>query len=391
MAPAVTLPRAPSPPPAPRRAPPAGPGERGIALLLVLLFIPLVFAIVGELAYDSEVEHRSALNVKDQAVIEYGIDGEFELALARLRYDKRQNEVDSEFDDWAEKEARDDAESGVALTTVVSDEGGKFNLARLVTGTEAQQARAKEILVRILDLYREETSVDVSLVDAQELVEKIGMHLRRESSAGQIPHPKTNPPGVPLLLDQLVFVDPKRMPDLLVDVRTRDGRVADGLHRYVTAFGGSKVNLNTAPLLVLQSFFADSRDRDYAGGIVDRRNGATVEGQPATPSGMGASPQTPGPSDSTDPLDPEQGNPFTDVNQITEVEGLTMEVLQRNGIEPANDFDVKSDFFSIRVIGETNATQRIEFYVVERVASDGFRFLLHQERTDALLTDDVPR
>jgi type II secretory pathway component PulK len=378
----------------PRRPPgrPRARSQRGIALLLVLLFLPLVFAIVAELAYDSEVEHRSALNVKDQAVIEYGIDGEFELALARLRYDKRQNEVDSEFDDWAEQETRSDPESGVSLSTVIADEGGKFNLARLVTGTEVQQARAKEILVRILDFYREETPVDVSLVDAQELVEKIVAHLRRESAPGQIPHPKTNPPGVPLLLDQLVFVDPKRMPDLLVDVRTRDRRVAPGLHRYLTAFGTTKVNLNTAPLLVLQAFFSDPRDRDYAQGIIDRRDGAAVDEAPApSTSGMGGTtPTTPDPRDPQG-FDEEQGNPFSDVNQITEVEGLTMEVLQRNQIEPSADFDVKSDFFSIRVVGETNATQRIELYVVERVAADGFRFLLHQERTDPLLTDDVPR
>jgi hypothetical protein len=264
---------------------------------------------------------------------------------------------------------------------VVSDENGKFNLARLSSGNDAQQNRAKEILTRILDLYREETSEDVSLVDAQEIAEKIVAHLKREAAPGQVPHPKTNPPGTPLLLEELVFVDAKRMPGLLVDVRTKDRKVASGLHRYVTVFGTGKVNLNTAPKLVLEAFFPEQRDREFAQGIIDRRSGAT-EVEPAP--GMASMTET------EEETDEETGNPFTDVNQITEVEGLTLEVLQRNLIEPANDFDVKSDFFSIRVTGETMATQRLELYVVERVGVEGFRFHLHQERTDPLLATEEP-
>jgi hypothetical protein len=352
--------------------------QRGIALLVVLLFLPIIFAIVGQLAFDSEVEHRAAVNVKDLAIIEYAIDGEFELSLARLTYDKRQSDVDSEFDDWAKPASeRERAATEVMVSSEVADETGKFSLTRLTSGSEAQQTRAREILVRIIDLYREETSEDVSLVDAQEIVENIVAHLRRETAPGGVPHPKTNPPGVPLLLEEMLFVDPKRMPNLLIDVRTREKRIAEGLQRYVTTFGTGKVNLNTAPLLVLQAFFSEPRDRELAQGIIDRRSGP-----PATDTGR-PSPSTPAGEEE------ETGNPFTDVNQITEVEGLTTEVLTKNGIEPANDFDVKSDFFSIRITGETKATQRLELYVVERVGTDGFRFLLHQERTDPVLEEET--
>ena len=64
------------------------------------------------------------------------------------------------------------------------------------------------------------------------------------------------------------------------------------------------------------------------------------------------------------------------------VNGLTAEVIQRNGIDLAVEFDVKSDYFGIRIQGATARTQRDELFVVERVKTDGFRFLLHQERTD---------
>jgi type II secretory pathway component PulK len=359
-------------PPLPRALPASS--ERGIALLVVLLFMPIVFAIVGQLAYESEIEHRAAINVKDQAVLEYAIDGEFERALAILRYDRRQNEVDSEFDDWADKGGGTRTGGEAGLSTLIADENGKFFLGRLTAGNDAQQNRAKEIFVRILDLFREGSQEDVSLVDAQEIAEKVIRHLKREAAPGQIPHPKTNPPGTPLLLEELVFSDPKRVPGWLVDVRTKDKKVAPGLHRYLTVFGSGKVNLNTASKLVLEAHFSEPRDREFAQGIINRRNG-TAEDEPA-----------PGMTDTeSEQPDAEAGNPFTDVNQVSEVEGLTMEVLQRNGIEPANDFDVKSDFFSIRVTGETDATNRLELYVVERVGAEGFRFHLHQERTDPLL------
>ena len=53
---------------------------------------------------------------------------------------------------------------------------------------------------------------------------------------------------------------------------------------------------------------------------------------------------------------------------------------------------MKSDVFGIRIQGATKRTQRDELYVVERAkAADGtlgFRFLLHQERTDPLLATE---
>jgi hypothetical protein len=80
------------------------------------------------------------------------------------------------------------------------------------------------------------------------------------------------------------------------------------------------------------------------------------------------------------------------VNQIKDgsVEGLTDEVLQRNGIDPGADFTTKSDHFSIRIEGATERTQRDELYVVQRAKNKesdtwGFRYLLHQERTDRVL------
>ena len=370
-------------PTAPRR--PAR--ERGFALLLVLLLTSIAIVLVTELAFQSSLEHMAAANVSDLEVIEYAVDGQFELALAMLKYDKKQNEVDSEYDEWNSKEKRSRTDEDVQMNQRIFDECGKFNLSRLVTGPEPQQKRAREQLVRILTLFRPEAPEDYMLSsgEAGQVADKLLEYLKREGAIGEVPKPKTSTPGVPLLLDEIVFADPKRLPALLVDVKWK-GKTYPGLHRYLTVFGPGKVNLNTAPLVVLESFFTQE-DRDAAQKILDRRNSAPEESGSGSGSGSGSS-MSSSQNGSSDTEEGAGGNPFTEVNQVNQVEGVTQEILQRNGIDLANDFDVKSDFFAIWIQGSTTRTQRNELYVVERVKSDGFRYLLHQERVDPLL--DVP-
>jgi type II secretory pathway component PulK len=360
--------------------------ERGFALLLVLLLSSIALVLVADLSYQSRLEHLAAENVSDLTSIEYSIDGHLELALAHLTYDKKQNEVDSEYDEWNKKELQERKDEGVALRQWIQDEAGKFNLHLLAKGNDAQQARAKDVLMRILDRFREETDEDLSQGTAQDFADRIAAYLKRDgTAAGGVPRPKTQTPGMPLLLDEIVFVDPKNMPGLLVDKETKEeGKPAPGLWRYLTAFGDGKVNLNTASAVVLGAYFTDARDRDFAQAIVDRRN------QPPSESGTGG---TGAGMTTASTEENAAGNPFTDVNQLTDgsVEGaepLTLQILTKNGIDPGVDFTTKSEFFSVRIHGETERTRRMELYVVERVktqTADGFRFLLHQERTDPLL------
>jgi general secretion pathway protein K len=362
-------------------------GDRGFALLLVLMLVPVVIVLVVELAYQSGLENLAAQNVSDTGLIEYAVDGQFEVALGLLKYDKKQGEaVDTEYDGWNGSENRSRADGDVQLSMRVFDEQGKFNLVRCVTGNEQQQGKAVQTLVRVLDLFREgingeiEKGGDLDLGAAEDLAEKIVKYVRRDGATGQVPKAKTTPPNVPLLLDEIVFADPKLLPKLLVDVRVGD-KVAPGLHRFLTVYGSGRINVNTAPLVVLQALFAISADRDLAQGIIDRRRSEPDTSNTGSVAAMNAAaaPQGNGTTG---------GNPFSDVNtQLTDgsISGLTAEVLQKNGIVTAEDLDVKSDFFSIRIQGATQRTQRDELYVVERVKTDGFRFLLHQERTDPLL------
>ena len=374
-------------------------GERGFALLLVLLMTTIAIIVVAELAYQAGLEILAANNVSDQGLIEYAIDGQFEIALANLKLDKKSSDkdLDAETETWNNKDIRQRTDGDVALTMRIFDEAGKFNLVRLVTGNEAQQLRAKEVFIRILDLFRDGIAEDKSKGgdlnqgEAEEVADRIIKYLKREGATGQVPKPKTLPASVPLLLDEIQFVDTKdnhMMDVLMVDLKVKD-QVAPGLHRFVTVYGAQRINVNSAPLVVLKALFSQSGDQSYAQAIIDRRRGqadtSSSSSVPAMSSSSGSSSGT---------TDAGAGNPFETVQGLVDgsVNGLTDDVLRKNGIDAAVELDVKSDVFGIRIQGATKRTQRDELYVVERAkAADGtvgFRFLLHQERTDPLLTTE---
>jgi type II secretory pathway component PulK len=150
--------------------------SRGFALLLVLLLVSVAMVVVTELAFQADYELLAARNVSDMMQIEYAIDGQLEVVLGQLRYDKRQNDAnDTEFDEWNSERMRSRRDGDVGLETRVVDEQGKFWVGNLVTGTDARKTRAKEVLVRILDLFREGISADktrggdLDVADAEEI------------------------------------------------------------------------------------------------------------------------------------------------------------------------------------------------------------------------------
>ncbi len=184
-----------------------------------------------------------------------------------------------------------------------------------------------------------------------------------------------------ILLDELEFlpaVGDQRFSHLLNDQKDESG-VAPGLRRFVTIYGDGKLNLNTVEEVVLQTYFPQNPELSER--IIDRRETASEEDEP---------------SFSSDDESDTTGNPYTSVEQINEVEGVSAPTLQKNGVDVGLDFTTKSHYFSMRIIGETQTSRRDELFVIERVpgaaegdAIEGFRLLLRQERTDILETLDA--
>jgi type II secretory pathway component PulK len=351
--------------------------ERGIALLVVIMLGAILVPFAAEFAYQITLEAITADNVTDQLAIDNAIESQYQIVLARLRYDGQRNETDTYEDPWNDDQvrSRSDEDSGVRIETHVFDEQAKLNVRNLAQGSPERQEVWKARLIEVLKRFRQDTKWDVSS-QAEEIANDVTRWLRGQANRGNIPSPKTIDDRPILVLEELVFVNEIfEREQLLVD-RREGSEVAPGLHRYLTVHGNGKINLNTADKLVLQAIFA--RDPEIADRIIERREGSAAgEEEP--------------PPDEEEGAEGPQGDPFTDPNQVNEVEGVTQPILVANKVIPAEDFDVRSNVFSMRIAAQSDASRRDELFIVERVPGsdpngpiEGFRHLLCQERTDVL-------
>ncbi|MDJ0522802.1 MAG: type II secretion system protein GspK [Planctomycetota bacterium] len=349
--------------------------QAGIALLVVMMLGAIIIPFAAEFAYQISIESITASNVTDQLALDNALESQCQIVLARLSYDGTGNQTDSYDDSWNDEElrSRTDEDSGVNLSTVIFDEQGKFNLHMLAEASPERKAIWKERLAELIKRFRADTKFDAG-ARADEIAEEISRWVNGQTSRGTIPKPNTQDDRTMLVLEELKFVsDVFERERLLEDIREGED-VAPGLHRYITVYGTGKVNLNTADKVVLQAFFKN--DPDIADRIIERRQGTAEEDEDTS---FDESEESGG------------GNPFTDANQIMEVEGVTQPLLLANKVIPAEDFDVRSNFFGIRIAAQKEQSRREELFVVQRVPGndpngeiEGFRHLLCQERTDPL-------
>lgn len=353
--------------------------ERGVALLIVLLLTLIIVPFAAEFSYQISLETMTADNVTAQLAIDNAIDSQYEAFLARLRYDAIGNEYDSYDDSWNDESirSRTDEQSEVQLESVVFDEQSKLSVRMLAEGSEAEKQLWKARFVHVFRKYREGTRYDAT-GNAEELVDSLFRWLNSAATRGDLPKPKMEGDAPMVVLEELLFVDERFEKDNLLHDRRDGEETAPGLHRYVTVYGTGRVNLNTAPRIVLEAFFP--LDPDIAQRIIDRRGGNSEEEEE--------------PEEETETGTSSTGNPFTDVNQVNELEGVTPNLLRANNVDLQRDFTVKSDTFVVRIAGESRNARREELYAVQRVPAadanaplEGFRHLLCQERTDPLEAD----
>jgi general secretion pathway protein K len=126
-------------------------GERGIALIVVLLVISIIVAVTVQLNYGTRSDIYEAANFSDGIRLTYVAKSGFNYGIARLLDDKTVQ--DTLTDEWAEPSLISDKSeelfSGGGFEVVIEDESGKIPVNKLVQGSTVNQF-IRDMMIRLL-------------------------------------------------------------------------------------------------------------------------------------------------------------------------------------------------------------------------------------------------
>ncbi|MHC4338774.1 MAG: hypothetical protein ACYSX0_00990 [Planctomycetota bacterium] len=375
--------------------------ERGVALVLVLVILPLVAIVMTQLHFETTIGDRLAGNTLANQQFKQAILARQRQMRVRLMRDLRDDEANAQqgnaldhySDDWgpeveggstATTVSKGDKDRGddVTLYTEVFDEQGKFNLNLLRHTDAARRNRAFETFRNLLDFFRdarfgdlEDNDWDLTEPEAQEVADAVLKFVKGEERDERVPVselPKPTPElnqGI-LTLDDLNFshrlFTEKRLLERFSDLES--GQVIMGLQDYLTIHGDGKVNANTAPVQVLRAMFREPEGQEIVAAEIYRSRGGflnTEEDQEqATQKAQERQDlEEEGDDEGLDELD--QG--YRNINDLQQVEGLSDGAfLRRNGIDLARDFSTRSNFFTVRITAQRENFMRQHRVVWER-------------------------
>ncbi|MHC5036718.1 MAG: type II secretion system minor pseudopilin [Planctomycetota bacterium] len=373
--------------------------NRGIALILSFLVLIVLTVVVMQLVYTSRVERSLARNFRDGLENLYAARSGFVLAKGVLLSDW--DAFDSPEADWMRE--RTGIEAGeITISFVILDEEGKFNLRLITDPDEKKKAWARGVLQRLITLARERTR-NSKEPSPQKIFETLVRWAER-GETGRDFQPGGGGSGEEgrdrrfLSLKELLFIEDftdellygekisakeeaeaiKKSAtdklDALTEgnledlVDTLDDEEEEGeeeeedpipLAEILTVWGNGKINLNTAPLIVLQSLHPQMT-AELASALDERRKeprepdleeGNTQGGgfPSATPAGEEEALEKPG---------------FRAVNEIKDIEGI-VDAAKTPPLDIHEDIKtflkVKSKVFRVRVIVKNEQlTQRYE-------------------------------
>ncbi len=240
--------------------------QGGVALILVLIFTVLLYVIVAELVTTARMSRltgeNDALLARMRSQADYTVQRVEELLLDDLMgaaagaegaggmADALGGGEAPEADEGADTESSRDnwyhptgfADGDLTAFVWVEDENRKFNILTLASPDEEFARVSRERLVRLIDVLREETELDLTTSDgiqiADEFIEWIETRTRDEE---RIPRPKLKTDSdlrrelsIPLHLDELMMLR-SVTEDLFFD-KVLDGRVIPGLESALTVY-----------------------------------------------------------------------------------------------------------------------------------------------------------
>ncbi len=367
-------------------APTENTGERGVALLIVLLVLLFTSILAVDLKSTASLHKRLATNRRDDFLMRQRLRGQVEILKQLLLLDQEENNLETLDDRWLEDrytafqslpdEEEEDEEAAepvssedFELTARIEDEARKFNLHNLVVEDDDLRAHWEKVFVRLLMIYREDDSrSSLSQSEAEDLLRNLKEWLDRQDE-DRAPRPHT-------ILENRILITPDEL--LMVKGFTRDifydlppedeeDESPPGLYRYLTLWSEGPINVNTADEPVVHALFEDG-DRDLADLFLSWR-AEEAEDQEGNP----------------DPEDDPDMNAVSSAQDLAKVDGIDPEDLQRNLLN-ATTVTGRSNSFSIHLEGESSeGLRRQERWVLQR-NSVGFTTLLFEERHDPIYT-----
>jgi len=246
--------------------------ERGVALLLAILVLALLVALILEFDSEARREYREASAFRDNFKATVLTRAAVQAARAVLQMDHLKDKqtgqmYDATTDLWAfpiEKYAIGDG----LMTAQIQDERSKLNLNELATAVDPNVKKTKVLrfkrLFSLLQINPELVDAIVDWVDADDIPEPAGA----ESVYYQALRPSYRAANAPL----------QTMREMRL-IKGMTPEIVDKLLQYVTVYpqeGESRININTADVLVLQAL--DPRiSQTMAGEIIQNRPFKTVQ------------------------------------------------------------------------------------------------------------------
>lgn len=306
--------------------------ERGIALLLTLLVLTLLVALILEFDVEARREYRDAAAFRDNFKATVLARAAVQAARGVLQQDFIKDKQTGEFFDaptdiWAFPISNYAIGDGV-LSAQIEDERGKFNLNDLAAGGDPIAKKTK--VLRFKRLF-ELVQVNPDLVDA--IVDWVDQDEVPEAAGAESPYYQTLRPSYRAANAPL---------QTLLELRLIKGvtpEIIEKLSKLVTVYpqeGESRVNVNTAGLLVLQAL--DPRiTQGVASDIIQARPFKTIQ----------------------------------DLDRVSSFEAVGKE------LRIQNLYDIKSDLFLARMVVRVNEVTRNGTVVLQRNASTGTSSVLY--------------
>lgn len=231
--------------------------SRGIALISVILIISILVVITLQFNRFTRSKLYETANLSDSLRLHYTAKSGFNLGQALLLADN--NNFDALTEDWGRQDEITAKSSKLfpnsSFKILIEDEQGKININKLVVGSAYNQ-EIKEMLTRLLsqpefDLHPEAVAEIIDSIkdwlDADDETTGAGAERSHYLSLDAPYTPKNSAPGC---IEELLMIK-----GVTADVYYGTTQTP-GLSRLLTVYGDGRININTAPTLVLRALAA---------------------------------------------------------------------------------------------------------------------------------------